>query len=182
MGKTKLARTATPIRLTLLLAAALVATACGSSTSSGNSPGSGNAGGTVISTSSGPAGTYLTSSSGRAVYLFMADSMNKSACSGSCTGIWPPVIAHGKVSASGSAVSSDLGTITRSDGTKQVTYNGHPLYFFAGDSGPGMTKGQGVSGFGNKWWLVGPSGSAITKSSSGPAPSPPTSTGGGGWA
>ena len=70
----------------------------------------------------------------------------------------------GTVTASGSASASDLGTITRSDGTKQVTYNGHPLYYYAGDSGAGMASGQGSDSFGAKWWLVSPSGSDVTAS------------------
>jgi secreted repeat protein with Y-X4-D motif len=127
--------------------------------------------------------------------------MNKSVCSGACAGAWPPVTATGTVTASGSAVASDLGTITRSDGTKQVTYDGHPLYYFVGDSGPGSDSGQGSNSFGAKWWLVAPSGSAITGSVSvssatapapaastpapaapAPAPSPsPSSNAGGGW-
>ena len=85
-----------------------------------------------------------------------------SACSGACAGAWPPVTTTGTVTASGGAKSSDLGTITRSDGTKQVTYDGHPLYFFSGDSGPGTASGQGNDGFGAKWWLVSPSGSDVT--------------------
>ena len=68
------------------------------------------------------------------------------------------------MTASGSAKASDLGTITRSDGTKQVTYNGHPLYYYAGDSGSGTASGQGSDSFGAKWWLVSPSGSDVTAS------------------
>ena len=68
------------------------------------------------------------------------------------------------MTAAGSAKASDLGTITRSDGTKQVTYDGHPLYYFVGDSGPGTATGQGSDGFGAKWWLVSPTGSDITAS------------------
>jgi len=176
-----LVRTPILVRLALLLAAALVAAGCGSSSSSNGNP-TGNGAGTVITTRSGPAGTYLASSSGRAVYLFNGDSMNKSNCSGSCVSIWPPVAAKGTLSASGGASSSDLGTITRSDGTKQVTYNGHPLYYYAGDSGAGMTSGQGISGFGATWWLVGTSGSALTSSGS-KSPKPSSSgSSGGGWA
>ncbi len=63
-------------------------------------------------------------------------------------------------------MTADLGTITRSGGVKQVTYKGHPLYYFSGDSHPGQTSGQGSSAFGAKWWLVSPSGASITKSSS----------------
>ncbi len=178
------------IPLVVLLATGLLAAACSSGGSSGGSsnPGSGSTGsgspaassGTVISTRSGPDGTYLTSGSGRSVYLFAKDSMNKSTCSGSCAQLWPPIIAHGTLTASGSAVKADLGTITGSNGAKQVTYDGHPLYYFSGDTGPGMTKGQGLSSFGAKWWLVGPSGSALTAAA--PTPSPAKSTGGSSWA
>jgi hypothetical protein len=66
------------------------------------------------------------------------------------------------VTAADGAKAADLGTITRSDGSKQVTYLGHPLYYFAGDSGPGQTNGQGSNGFGAKWWLVAPAGTKIT--------------------
>ena len=96
------------------------------------------------------------------MYLWAADGMNKSNCSGACAGAWPPVMATGKLTASGGAKTADLGTIARPGGGKQVTYDGHPLYFFAGDSGPGQTNGQGSDSFGAKWWLVAPSGAKIT--------------------
>ena len=169
--------------------------AAGSSSPAGASSSSAAAGGsgsTVITTVSSSAGTFLANSSGHAVYLWTKDSNGMSACSGACAGAWPPVTTTGTVTASGGAKSSDLGTITRSDGTKQVTYDGHPLYFFSGDSGPGMASGQGNDGFGAKWWLVSPSGSdvtsavsAFTKSGSGtspaPAATPTSSSAGGGW-
>ena len=88
------------------------------------------------------------------MYLWVKDTGDASQCSGACAGAWPPVPATGSVTAGGSAVASDLGTITRSDGTKQVTYDGHPLYYFSGDSGSGTATGQGSDGFGAKWWLV----------------------------
>ena len=121
-------------------------------------------GGTVITTATTSAGTVLTNGSGRAVYLWTKDSGGTSACTGACAGAWPPVTTTGTVTAAGGAVASDLGTITRSDGTKQVTYDGHPLYYFVGDSGPGTASGQGSDGFGAKWWLVSPSGSDVTAS------------------
>ena len=169
--------------------------AAGSSSPAGASSSSAAAGGsgsTVITTVSSSAGTFLANGSGHAVYLWTKDSNGMSACSGACAGAWPPVTTTGTVTASGGAKSSDLGTITRSDGTKQVTYDGHPLYFFSGDSGPGMASGQGNDGFGAKWWLVSPSGSdvtsavsAFTKSGSGtspaPAATPTSSSAGGGW-
>ena len=169
--------------------------AAGSSSPAGASSSSAAAsssGSTVITTVSSSAGTFLANGSGHAVYLWTKDGNGMSACTGACTGAWPPVTTTGQVTASGGAKSSDLGTITRSDGTKQVTYDGHPLYFFAGDSGPGMASGQGNDGFGAKWWLVSPSGSDITaavssftKSGSGtspaPAATPTSSSAGGGW-
>ncbi|MGH3250952.1 MAG: COG4315 family predicted lipoprotein, partial [Trebonia sp.] len=142
---------------------------------------------TVITTATSSAGSFLTDGSGRAVYLWVKDSGGTSACSGACAGAWPPVTATGTVTASGSAKASDLATITRSDGTKQVTYDGHPLYFFSGDSGPGTATGQGSDGFGAKWWLVAPTGSDVTAAvssftvgGSAPAATPAASSTGGG--
>jgi predicted lipoprotein with Yx(FWY)xxD motif len=119
-----------------------------------------------IGTATGTDGTYLIGPSGRALYLFDADSGGKSNCSGACASAWPPLITTTTPATSGGAMSADLGTITRSNGSKQVTYKGHPLYYFAGDSGPGTTSGQGSDDFGADWWLVSTSGTAITKSSS----------------
>ena len=193
MGKSLLARVPAPVKLGVPVAAGLLAAACGSAVAS-QSHGSQAAGsqssgssapatGTVIASHSGSGGTFLTDG-GRSVYLWAADAMNKSNCSGACAGAWPPVMATGKVTASSGAKPSDLGTIARSGGGKQVTYNGHPLYFFAGDSGPGQTHGQGSDSFGAKWWLVAPSGAQITAadtaaSTSGSASS--NSSAGGSW-
>jgi len=191
-------------------AAAVLVAACASGTSStGAAAGSSSApaasgsaaaggsssGSSVITTASASGGAILTDGSGRAVYLWAKDSGGMSSCTGACAGTWPPVTPSGTVTASGSAKSSDLGTITRSDGTKQVTYDGHPLYYFAGDSGPGMSSGQGSDQFGAKWWLVAPTGSDVTASvssftaggSSGSggtaptAPAPASSSAAGGW-
>ena len=118
--------------------------------------------GTVIATHAGSAGAFLTDGSGRTVYLWAKDTMNMSDCSGACAQAWPPVPATGTLTATGGVQASDLGTITRSDGTKQATYDGHPLYYFVGDSAPGQTAGQGSDNFGAKWWLVAPSGRKIT--------------------
>jgi predicted lipoprotein with Yx(FWY)xxD motif len=164
-----------------IAAAALFATACTSSHTAASPDGSSSAVGSASSASSvtvktqnGPPGNVLADGSGRALYLFAADTGSTSTCSGACAAAWPPLTANGSVSATGDAASSDLATITRSDGTKQVTYAGHPLYYFAGDSGAGQTNGQGINGFGARWWLVAPSGQKITTSTA-PAPS---STGG----
>jgi predicted lipoprotein with Yx(FWY)xxD motif len=137
----------------------------------------------VITTKTSSGGSFLTNSAGRAIYLFMADSSGKSNCSGACAAAWPPVIATGQPTAAGGVQASDLSTITRSDGTKQVTYDGHPLYYFQGDTGAGTDKGQGLTNFGAAWWLVAPSGSSITTAvtigGSGGSSSP--SSGGGGY-
>jgi predicted lipoprotein with Yx(FWY)xxD motif len=151
----------------------------------------------VITTAAASGTTFLTDGSGRAVYLWAKDSGGQSACSGACASAWPPVTATGTVTASGSAAASDLGSISRSDGTEQVTYDGHPLYYFVGDSGPGKAGGQGSDAFGAKWWLVTPAGASVTGSvtaftpgasgsggGSAPATSAPatgSSSAGGGW-
>ncbi len=109
--------------------------------SSGSAAGA--SGGTVITTAKSSAGTFLTNSSGRAVYLWVKDTGDMSTCNGACAGAWPPVTTTGTATATGSAKASDIGTITRSDGTKQVTYDGHPLYYFSGDSGPGTASRAG---------------------------------------
>jgi predicted lipoprotein with Yx(FWY)xxD motif len=98
----------------------------------------------------------------RTVYLFAADKGPASTCSGACAEVWPPVITTGNPKAAGGANTADLGTITRSDGTKQVTYKGHPLYYYAGD-GPngGETSGQAISSFGAPWYVLTPSGSEV---------------------
>ncbi len=140
----------------------------------------------VITTATSSGNTFLTDGSGRAVYLWVKDTGDASTCSGACAGAWPPVTTAGAPTASGSAKASDLGTITRSDGTKQVTYDGHPLYYFVGDSGPGMAKGQNSNSFGAKWWLVSPAGSDVTASVSAFTASSGSGSGsspsaGGGW-
>ena len=149
-------------------AAALLATACSSSTKSGTPPatagtGAANGGAAVVATHSGSLGTYLTDSSGRTLYDFVSDTSTKSTCSGACLTFWPPLTTTGAPTATGDAKSSLLGTITGSDGSKQVTYNGHPLYYFKLDTKVGDTKGQGSTNFGAPWWLVSPAGASITK-------------------
>jgi predicted lipoprotein with Yx(FWY)xxD motif len=166
-----------------IAAAALIATACSSishtASPAASSPtvGSGSSGSSVtVKTAMGTVGSYLADASGKALYLFASDTSSTSTCSGACATYWPPLTATGSVTASDGASSSDIATITRTDGTKQVTYAGHPLYYFAGDSAAGQTKGQGINGFGALWWLVAPSGQEITTSVSSSAPSSSSSS------
>jgi predicted lipoprotein with Yx(FWY)xxD motif len=98
------------------------------------------------------------------VYMFEGDKGAASSCTGACASVWPPVTTSGAPTASGAANSSDLGTITRSDGTTQVTYKGHPLYFFAKDKDAGDSYGQGVHGFGSDWYVIAPTGSKVDNS------------------
>jgi predicted lipoprotein with Yx(FWY)xxD motif len=107
-------------------------------------------------------GKILVDSKGRTLYLFKKDSGKKSRCYGDCAANWPPLKVSGKPTAGGGARASKLGTTRRSDGTRQVTYNGHPLYRFAGDGAKGDTNGQGLNAFGARWYVVSPSGGALT--------------------
>jgi predicted lipoprotein with Yx(FWY)xxD motif len=180
MSISLLSRMPASVKLGVPLAAGLLVAACSSGGSSApqsgstpsSSPGGSTAsasGDTVITTTSGSVGQYLVSGSGRAVYMWVKDSKDKSVCYGTCAGAWPPVLATGKVVAEGGAKASELGTITRTGGAKQVTYDGWPLYYFVGDTGAGTTKGQGSDGFGAKWWLLAPSGAEITTASTSPS-------------
>jgi predicted lipoprotein with Yx(FWY)xxD motif len=170
MTQTRTIKTKAGATVAAIGVAALVA-ACGSS---GHSNNSASASGTPasdhtlqISVVSGHDGRYLAGANDRAVYLWVADGHDKSRCtSGACAKYWPAVLTKSTPSAGQGVKSSDLGTIAHKGGERQVTYNGHPLYYFAGDTGRGMTKGQGSNGFGAKWWLVSPSGAAITHTSS----------------
>ena len=110
-------------------------------------------------------GRILDNSQGRTLYLFQADKGTKSACFGACASNWPPLRSSDPTVGSG-ANQSMVGTTKRSDGQAQVTYNGHPLYTFAGDSSAGDTSGQGVDAFGGLWYAVSPAGKQVTGSAS----------------
>ena len=97
----------------------------------------------------------LTNSKGFTLYWYAPDTSTTSKCTGSCATYWPPVT--GPVTA-GSGVTGTLGTITRADGTVQATYDGHPLYTYAGDSAPGQAKGNGLNVSGGLWYEMTVSG------------------------
>jgi predicted lipoprotein with Yx(FWY)xxD motif len=155
----------------LALAGALTLAACSSSGGggSGSAPSPASTGGAMATGSAnevdahqGALGTYLTDGQGNTLYLFVADPSGKSTCNGSCAAAWPPFAAKGTAKAGSGVDSAKLTTITRDDGSKQVAYDGHALYYFVQDTSAGATTGQGVNGFGALWWVVAPSGSAIT--------------------
>jgi predicted lipoprotein with Yx(FWY)xxD motif len=133
----------------------------------------------TVGVSKSSLGSILVNSMGRTLYLFKADTGSTSACSGACPAAWPPLLATGNPTAGTGLTGSKLGTITRSDGSQQITYSGHPLYTFVQDTKAGQTNGQGVTAFGASWFALTPSGnqaSAPASSSGGGAVS-----GGGGY-
>jgi len=176
-----------------LAALALTVSACASSASSGTAANTPAAGGNSSSAAAAGGGNTVTEktigsqqvlvdSKGMTLYWFAIDTPSKSNCSGSCVTFWPVV--KGPVTA-GSGVTGTLGTITGSDGTKQATYLGHPLYTYVGDSAPGQNKGNGLNISGGLWWEMTVSGSTPPANAGAAATSSPKSTatsgGGGGY-
>jgi len=151
-----------------VIAATLSVAACGSSSSSPSAPASAPPGAVSGSASSASAlktttidgATVLTNTQGFTLYMFAPDTGTASRCNGSCAQIWPPVTAP---VIAGPGITGTLGTITRADGATQATYNGHPLYTYAGDTQPGQAKGNGINGV---WHEVAP-GTAAAASSPG---------------
>ena len=103
----------------------------------------------------------LVGDQGRVIYLFEADKNGKSACSGACATSWPPVAVTEEPAAGMGVSKALLSTIHRADGTTQVVYGGHPLYYFSGDSNPDAAKGQGVDAYGAEWYVVNAKGSKV---------------------
>jgi predicted lipoprotein with Yx(FWY)xxD motif len=177
-----LTRHKAPNRLRMLLAvlavaaASAVLAACSSSGTS-STGGSGSTGtstpaaattGSLKTTTIGGA-TVLTNAKGFTLYSFAPDTPTKSNCNGTCAQNWPPVT--GPATASG--VTGTFGTIKRSDGSTQATFDGHPLYTFVGDTAPGQNKGNGLNALGGLWHEITTSGTA--------APASTSSSSGGGY-
>jgi len=116
-----------------------------------------------VATASSGLGRIVVDGRGRTLYLFEKDRRGQSACSGLCVAYWPPLLTTGKSMAIKGAKQTLLGSIRRSDGTRQVTYSGHPLYFFSGDSKRGQTNGEGLTDFGAGWDVLSPSGKKIDR-------------------
>ena len=155
---------------------AFITAACGSygtsaygSTSTGGSPGAatpsaGASGPSTISTRSTALGQFLVDGNGRTLYLFEADKANASSCYDACAGVWPPVTTTGSPLAGAGVNQSLLATTTRKDGSMEVVYNGHPLYYFISDKQAGDTTGQGLSSFGADWYVLSAAGTKIDQS------------------
>jgi predicted lipoprotein with Yx(FWY)xxD motif len=159
-----------------LAAVALALSACASSASSSASsaasapaagasnPASAGASGGALSMTTINGTAVVTNASGKTLYWFVPDTSTASKCTGACATYWPPVI--GPVTA-GSGVTGTLGVITRPDGTMQATYDGHPLYTYVADSGPGQAKGNGLNLSGGVWWEMTVSGAKPATTTSG---------------
>jgi predicted lipoprotein with Yx(FWY)xxD motif len=142
--------------------------ACGASsptttTAGGSAPTPTPAPAKVAVTAVAPLGQFLVDAGGRSLYLFEADMTTASTCSGACAQTWQPLTTGGAPQAESGATPSLLGTTMRTDGTTQVTYNQHPLYYFSGDSKPGDITGEGNTSFGAGWDVVSPAGAKIEK-------------------
>jgi predicted lipoprotein with Yx(FWY)xxD motif len=111
-------------------------------------------------------GKILDDAQGRTLYLFKKDSGTHSACTGACAAAWPPLRVTGKPVAGGGASAPLVGTTRRADGQPQVTYNGHPVYTYAGDQSAGDTNGQGLTNFGGGWFALSPAGNQVSGKSS----------------
>ena len=151
---------------TALVLAALAVAGCGSSggsTAGGSSalPTTANGQSATVGVANETLGKILVDTQGRTLYLFQRDSGTKSICTGACATFWPPLPATDKPAVGSGASGSLLATTNRPDGTKQVTYNGHPLYLYSGDQRPGDTKGEGLTAFGGGWFAVTPAGTQV---------------------
>jgi predicted lipoprotein with Yx(FWY)xxD motif len=154
-------------------AVGLVAAGCGGSSSHPNSSASTSS--TAPSTTAAPPapalsvgqtslGMILTDAQGRSVYLFEKDTGTASTCLDACVAVWPPATTtDAQPTVSGGANQSLVGTTMRPDGTRQLTYAGHPVYRYAGDQKPGDTTGEGLNSFGAGWDVLSPAGNKIEK-------------------
>jgi predicted lipoprotein with Yx(FWY)xxD motif len=154
-----------------------------------SSPASSSAAGGPLATKTINGKVVLTNSAGLTLYWFVPDTSTTSKCTGTCATYWPPV--PGPATA-GAGVTGKLGTITRSGGSLQATYDGHPLYTYAGDTAPGQAKGNGVNASGGVWHEMtasapaapaAPAAQPTTQAPAAPAPatSSSSSSSGGGY-
>lgn len=116
---------------------------------------------TIVSTRDTSVGRILVDAQGRAMYVFAKDPASTSTCDNGCASYWPPVPVAGVPHASGAASATSLGVITRPGGARQLSYAGHPLYYFVGDSKPGQVSGQALDQFGAKWFALNATGAAV---------------------
>jgi predicted lipoprotein with Yx(FWY)xxD motif len=147
-----------------LSGAALVAAALGDTSSASSQQPSKGA---LVALGKTTLGNVLVDARGRTLYLFAKDKRGRSACYGACATYWPPLVSSAKPRAARGVRASLLGVTKRTDGKRQVTYAGHPLYTFSLDRRAGQTSGQGLTDFGGTWAAVAASGRAVESTSSG---------------
>jgi predicted lipoprotein with Yx(FWY)xxD motif len=144
--------------LTALAASAIVASTAAALALAG---GNGATGGAKVGVATSRLGRILVDSKGITLYDFVEDKGTTSVCYGACAALWPPLVTKGKPIAGPGVRASLLGTTRRKDGKLEVTYKGHPLYYFVTDRKRGQTTGQGVDQFGGPWWVLSPAGKEI---------------------
>jgi predicted lipoprotein with Yx(FWY)xxD motif len=123
--------------------------------------GGATAAGARVNVATSHLGRILVDTKGITLYDFPPDKGTTSVCYGACAALWPPLLTHGKPLAGHGTRASLLGTTKRKDGKLQVTYGGHPLYYFVTDRKRGQTTGQGINQFGGPWWVISPAGKEI---------------------
>ncbi len=155
---------------TAMAACALVLAACAPQTGAG-SAGPSTGGGIDITVSHTAAGDALAGAGGMTLYVLTADTGGISTCSGDCATTWPPLLGDGSEVTAGEGVTGEFGTTTRDDGSKQITHDGQPLYYFGNDQAAGDAGGQGVGGV----WFIAPVGEA-SASQAGSAAAKPSAT------
>ena len=170
------------------LAAVLAVAGCGSSSSSSttaastpSTAASGGSGAAVDQADNGNLGAILVDGDGRTLYLFEKDQGGKSSCSGACAQAWPPYTTKGQPQAGDGVDASKLSTTTRDDGSTQVVYADHPLYYYAGDQAPGDVTGNGLDQFGAEWYALDSNGETVEGGGASSGGSTSTTTGGGGY-
>jgi predicted lipoprotein with Yx(FWY)xxD motif len=160
-------RTAFAVVATALVALALAVAACGGGSSYGGSASTAapastpSRAGASVNLASTKLGKVLADAQGRTLYLFEADKGATSNCAGACANVWPPLATAAKPTAGAGVDAAKLGTTKRADGSTEITYNGHPLYTYAGDTAPGQTSGQAINGFGAEWYALSAAGDKI---------------------
>jgi predicted lipoprotein with Yx(FWY)xxD motif len=133
----------------------------GSSAQAGANTSAAPAASTTINAAKSKLGQILVDSRGRSLYLFEQDKGTASTCYGACASLWPPLTVSGSPKAGAGITAAKIGTTQRKDGKAEVTYNGHPLYYYAGDQKPGQTAGEGLNQFGASWDVLSTSGKGI---------------------
>jgi predicted lipoprotein with Yx(FWY)xxD motif len=137
------------------------ASAPASASASGGASAGSESGRATVALANSKLGRILVDSKGDTLYLWQADHGPASTCGGACASAWPPLLTTGKPIAGAGLSASKLGTTKRSGGATEVTYNGHPLYTFAGDTSPGQTTGEGSLGFGAEWDVLSAAGNKV---------------------